>query len=153
MTKLIRKTQQPSDYPSNSIHDAYSISTTDTYSCNYINGIIESGSNANGSWIKFADGTMIITQNFTKNIAATTKDTGTYIYYGGVNEGDIPSYPQTFTSILSANINIFDNYCMCGAGTQGGAGLSKISTKLYVYSPVSVTRNVQFYVSVIGKWK
>lgn len=37
---LIRKTQQPSDYPSNSIHDAYSTSTTDTYSCNYINKAI-----------------------------------------------------------------------------------------------------------------
>lgn len=34
---LIRKTQQPSDYPSNQIHDAYSTSTTDTYTCNYIN--------------------------------------------------------------------------------------------------------------------
>ena len=39
MTKLIRKTQQPSDYPSNQIHDAYSTSTTDTYSCNYINEV------------------------------------------------------------------------------------------------------------------
>ena len=53
MTKLIRKIQQPSDYPSNQIHDAYSTSTTDTYSCNYINGgdIIEitplEGSNYN----------------------------------------------------------------------------------------------------------
>ncbi len=34
---LIRKTQQPSNYPSNSIHDAYSESQTDIYSCNYIN--------------------------------------------------------------------------------------------------------------------
>lgn len=34
---LIRKTQQPSTYPENQIHDAYSTSTTDTYSCNYIN--------------------------------------------------------------------------------------------------------------------
>ena len=34
---LIRKTQQPSDYPENQIHDAYSTSATDTYSCNYIN--------------------------------------------------------------------------------------------------------------------
>ena len=41
MTKLIRKTQQPSDYPSNQIHDAYNTSTTDTYSCNYINKQIE----------------------------------------------------------------------------------------------------------------
>ena len=36
-TIRIKKTQQPSDYPSNQIHDAYSTSTTDTYSCNYIN--------------------------------------------------------------------------------------------------------------------
>ena len=34
---LIRKTQQPSTYPENQIHDAYSTSTTDTYSCNYLN--------------------------------------------------------------------------------------------------------------------
>lgn len=34
---LIRKTQQPSTYPENQIHDAYSTSTTDTYSCDYIN--------------------------------------------------------------------------------------------------------------------
>ena len=36
---LIRKTQQPSDYPENQIHDAYSTSTTDTYSCNYLNAM------------------------------------------------------------------------------------------------------------------
>ena len=34
---LIRKTQQPSDYTDNQIHDAYSTSATDTYSCNYLN--------------------------------------------------------------------------------------------------------------------
>lgn len=136
-----------------SVHDAYNTSTTDTYSCNYINSIIESGSNENGTYIKFADGIMIITQNFTKNIKVTTKETGTYIYYGILHEEDMPPYPQTFTSILSANINIFDNYCMCGVGTRGGAGLSKISKRIYVYSTASVTKDVQFYVFVIGRWK
>lgn len=38
---LIRKTQQPADYPENSIHDSYSTSQTDTYSCNYINEKLE----------------------------------------------------------------------------------------------------------------
>lgn len=33
-------------------------STTDTYSCSYINGIIESGSNSNGDWVKYFDGRM-----------------------------------------------------------------------------------------------
>ena len=99
MTKLIRKTQQPSDYPSNQIHDAHSTSTTDTYTCNYINGIdenvgnltqlnttnknnlvsainsvVESGSNENGNWIKYADGTMICT----KTISIITPITSTW---------------------------------------------------------------------------
>ena len=38
---LIRKTQQPSTYPENQIHDAYSTSATDTYSCNYINQFVK----------------------------------------------------------------------------------------------------------------
>ena len=42
---LIRKTQQPSDFPENQIHDAYSTSTTDTYSCNYLNENIKSSKN------------------------------------------------------------------------------------------------------------
>ena len=37
-------------------------SDTETYSCNYVNGIVESGSNENGNWIKYIDGTMICTK-------------------------------------------------------------------------------------------
>lgn len=36
-TIRIKKIQQPASYPENSIYDAYSTSTTDTYSCNYLN--------------------------------------------------------------------------------------------------------------------
>lgn len=54
-TVRIKKIQQPSDYPSNQIHDAYSTSTTDTYSCNYINkAILEEYSTTEkiiGRWI------------------------------------------------------------------------------------------------------
>lgn len=38
---LIRKTQQPSNYPENQIHDAYSTSTTDTYNCDFLNKFIK----------------------------------------------------------------------------------------------------------------
>ena len=58
---LIRKTQQPADFPSNSIHGAYTESDSDTYTCNFINDAMSfsSGSNDNGSWFKYPDGTMI----------------------------------------------------------------------------------------------
>ena len=57
---LIRKTQQPSDYPENQIHDAYSTSTTDTYSCNYINHKYLTAMTSveqnipNGTWVKIS---------------------------------------------------------------------------------------------------
>ena len=41
------------------IVNEYSESTSETYSCDYVNGIIESGSNANGYYTKYADGTLI----------------------------------------------------------------------------------------------
>ena len=36
---IIRKTQQPSDYPSNSISNAKTTGTTNTYSCDYVNSL------------------------------------------------------------------------------------------------------------------
>lgn len=38
---LIRKTQQPADYPSNSISNAKTTGTTNTYSCDYLNDTID----------------------------------------------------------------------------------------------------------------
>lgn len=58
---LIRKTQQPAEFPANSIHGAYTESDSDTYTCNFINNAMSfsSGSNEKGSWLKYPDGTMI----------------------------------------------------------------------------------------------
>lgn len=100
-TIRIKKTQQPSDYPSNQIHDAYSTSTTDTYSCNYINSIIESGSNENGSWIKYADGTMICYKRQTFNNVAISTAWGVLYESTKLELGDFPqpfvgNYPDFF---------------------------------------------------------
>ena len=38
---IIRKTQQPSDFPTNSISNAKTTGTTNTYSCDYINDTID----------------------------------------------------------------------------------------------------------------
>jgi len=39
---IIRKTQQPSNYPSNSVHESYTESSSGVYNCNYINGLSSS---------------------------------------------------------------------------------------------------------------
>ena len=46
---IIRKTQQPSDFPTNSISNAKTTGTTNTYSCDYINN------NVKGSITKIYD--------------------------------------------------------------------------------------------------
>ena len=58
---------------------------------NAINGVIESGSNENGKYIKFADGTMICRHTFTKTLSFP-------IEWGGWYEGTISnvSFPQSF---------------------------------------------------------
>lgn len=76
---IIRKTQQPSDFPTNNISNAKTTGTTNTYSCDYINGIVESGSNDNGNWIKYSDGTMITYQNVNITLSVTEAWDGIFV--------------------------------------------------------------------------
>lgn len=116
---LIRKTQQPSDYPENQIHDAYSTSATDTYTCNYINKkvIEESGNN----YVKYGDGTMIcwgttsvgqLSASSEKRITITLPKSYTnsnyYVFLTKKGEGAYWSYVQeTVSSRTSSKFVIF----------------------------------------------
>ena len=150
---LIRKTQQPSTYPENQIHDAYSTSATDTYSCNYINGIVESGSNANGNWTKWADGTMIID----KIVSGTTNITTTWgnLYVSGnINLGNFPvSFIDVPTVVVSPQTQTGTQYILVGHGGSGYATNTNAGNVSLV-RPNSRT-NVAYRLEVIakGKWK
>lgn len=152
---IIRKTQQPSDFPTNSISNAKTTGVTNTYSCDYINGIIESGSNDNGNWIKFVDGTMICTNRyFIQELGNTTTQSGA-LYVSNEIQGK--SFPATFTNRPEIFFN-FEN------ATWGGKNV--ISIKTIGYPTTSVAPNIQlvsatsstntainFEYLAIGKWK
>lgn len=70
-----------------------STSTTYTYSCDYINGIIESGSNENGSWTKWADGTMICA----KTVEGTTSFATAWGTLYESDEISLGNYPVKFS--------------------------------------------------------
>ena len=148
---LIRKTQQPSTYPENQIHDAYSTSTTDTYSCNYINGIVESGSNTNGSWTKWADGTMIIN----KTVLGTANITNAWGSLYVSNEINLGNFPVAFiempTIVVSPQTQTGTQYMLAG---QGGSGYGSETNAGYVslVRPNSRT-NVAYRLEVIAKGK
>lgn len=150
---LIRKTQQPAEYPSNNIHDAYNESTSDTYTCNYINGIVESGSNANGNWTKWADGTMII-DKVVLGTANITNAWGSLFVSAEINLGDFPvSFIEKPTIIVFPQNQTGTQYMLAG---QGGSGYGTESNagNVALVRPNSRT-GVAYRLEVIakGKWK
>lgn len=148
MTKLIRKTQQPSDYPSNQIHDAYSTSTTDTYSCNYINGIIESGSNEIGEYIKYANGRLITMHKVTRNLARTAPWGN---MYESTTQADLGNYPIAFKDIPFVYITLHDVNSTLEAVQFTSANNAG---KVYVLAPTyNASEDYVFQVLAIGKWK
>ena len=57
-----------------------------------INSVVESGSNSNGSWIKYADGTMICTRSIEKQLPCTA--TWGSLFYGF--DSDVYNFAQEF---------------------------------------------------------
>lgn len=150
---LIRKTQQPSTYPENQIHDAYSTSATDTYSCNYINGIVESGSNANGNWTKWADGTMIIDKIVSGTTDVTTAWGNLYVSKN-INLGNFPvPFIEIPTVIVSPQTQTGTQYMLIGQGGSG-YGTETNAGNVQLVRPNSRT-GLAYRLEVMakGKWK
>lgn len=131
----------------------YTTSATDTYSCNYINGIVESGSNANGSWTKWADGTMIINKTVlgTANI---TNAWGSLYISAEINLGNFPvAFIEMPTIVVSPQNQTGTQYMLAGQGGSG-YGTETNAGNVALVRPNSRT-NVAYRLEVIakGKWK
>ena len=150
---LIRKTQQPASFPDNNIHDSYSTSTTDTYSCNYINGIVESGSNANGNWTKWADGTMFVDKIVSGTTDITTAWGNLYVS-AKMNLGDVPvSFIEIPTVVVSPQTQTGTQYMLVGHGGSGHATNTNAGN-VQLVRPNS-RKGLAYRLEVIakGKWK
>ena len=103
-----------------------------------------SGSNANGSWTKMEDGTLICRQN----IAITTPITTTV--NGGFKSSDIPwTYPKPFIEKPGLDSMVFDN----SSASIRGASAGSTAVQLYSFSTVSVaSAGVNFDVKATGKY-
>lgn len=121
-----------------------------------INSVVESGSNNNGSWIKFADGTMIC--KFTQIInVAVTNAWGSL--YGG--KFSVHDYPQEFIDIPEVSITLVANNDGNYGGWIGNNGgtddirPTKKNIGEFVMLRPTTTSNGNYKVQVIaiGKWK
>ena len=148
---IIRKTQQPSDYPSNSISNAKTTGTTNTYSCDYINGIVESGSNENGNWIKYNDGTMICTKKHT-GTANVNVALGSVFYNGYyAMAGDLPQNfieaPYYYATNVESEWEIWGLQTKPVTATNWATRVDLMSATSQSDKPITIT------MIAIGKWK
>lgn len=136
----------------NNISNAKTTGTTNTYSCDYINGIVESGSNENGNWIKYNDGTMIWTGSITLQTIEINNTFGTLYRTAGNTYGNIDfgvtfiSTPKIFAS-LSGNSN-------CWLSSVGKNASSTKTGYIILVNPTSETiwdETITYL--AIGKWK
>ena len=135
------------------VNNEYTESATDTYSCNYINGIVESGSNTNGSWTKWADGTMIINKTVlgTANI---TNAWGSLYVSAEINLGNFPvAFIEMPTIVVSPQNQTGTQYMLAGQ-SGNGYGSETNAGNVVLVRPNSKT-GVAYRLEVIakGKWK
>lgn len=133
--------------PENKILDTYSESETDTYSCNYINSVVESGNNDNGNWIKYSDGTMICTRDVT-GTANITSAWGSMYESPRFSLGDMP---QTFIEPPKVFATPYVIACFVEAiydTTTTSFG------DTYLALPLSyANRSYYLHLMAIGRWK
>ena len=139
------------DNVENSFKSSKTTSDTDTYNCNYINGIIESGSNDNGNWIKFENGTMITYQNVSITLSVTEE-------WGGIFVGNYATpinFSQTFKEPPEVLIDLKFTQ---GAGWRVDWDFPVITTSSIKNIGVgrgtaSDTSKFNATIFAIGKWK
>lgn len=110
--------------------------------------IVESGSNANGSYIKFSDGTMIC-YRVTDVIAMNIDVAWGSLYEGSVDMGQ---FPISFVETPAISIVPFGSGMLV---EQVGANATNSSWGLVTAVRPTAVQNVsaRFYMTAIGKWK
>ena len=115
-----------------------------------INSVVESGTNSNGDYIKYLDGTMICTKKvrFT-NVIIDTKWGSVYETANVVNFGD---YAQEFIEIPNVSITLADgSTCFCE--TFSGRTKKSIGNTFLWKPAVEAGGNMTFDIIAIGKWR
>lgn len=109
-----------------------------------------SGSNANGSWIKFDDGTMICYINYEYTVASFGTD-GSF-YYANVDD---VLFPQTFYSkpVVNVTVNNKTDGRRIACYSCSGISASKIWRITLTNYWAATNSNIDIQIMAIGRWK
>ena len=124
-----------------------SSSKKDAYSCDYINNIVESGSNEKGNWIKFEDGTMICTQ--IRSVTANFNASQGSLYFPGWAYNW--KFPQEFIEAPKSVQGTLDTDEIIGGLTLSGVAYA--DCKYLMWTATSAERTLIVRLQAIGRWK
>ena len=112
--------------------------------------IIESGTNNNGTYIKYADGTMICTKKVTgqANITSTWGN----LYDTGDNPLDLGNWAIPFIDVPIVSISFYGANGQWVEGFQTSITKEKVG-KITIASATSKTANAYYDIIAIGRWK
>lgn len=122
-----------------------------------LRNIVESGSNDNGTWIKWADGTMVIRQSKVHS-SSTINTTDGNIYRG--NLGTMPDFPVEFIEAPDVFLTLTNAFKLIVAGQEGNPTTKRAFD--YEGNPaligvesatIQTCENVKVNLLAIGKWK
>ena len=110
--------------------------------------IVEGGSNDNGSYIKYSDGTMICTKKVKGTVDITT--TWYTLYTGSLNLG---SSPQTFITTPVVNYSMIGEYAFLGGSSSAKPTTNNLGSIILIRPNSSSNTSYEIDVIAIGRWK
>lgn len=125
-------------------------SDTDTYSCNYINNIIETGTNDKGRYEKYANG--MLKCYYTQTISTDIKNSWGSLFISPVIQ--LQDYPMAFKAITSLNMSIVGISASAWIINGGDFNLYRpCPINLCVANPLNLPNDFRISVCAIGTWK
>lgn len=110
--------------------------------------IVESGSNYNGSWIKYSDGRLITMHKVTRTLARTSAWGN---MYKSTTQADLGNYPMAFKDIPFVYVTLHEVNASLEAVQFSSANNAG---KVYILAPTSSkSADYTFQVLAIGRWK
>lgn len=110
--------------------------------------IVESGSNDNGSWIKYSDGRLITMHKVTRTLARTSAWGN---MYQSTTQADLGNYPMAFKDIPFVYVTLHEVNASLEAVQFSSANNAG---KVYILAPTSSkSADYTFQVLAIGRWK
>jgi len=103
--------------------------------------IVESGSNADGEWTRWSDGTQIVSGSFNINLTLSSR----YTVLG--------EYPVAFVDIYAGSITCAENFQDIDKEAVVSVTLRTRANFEYMCSGTGDSTSISFSCSVIGRWK